>query len=237
MQISDSVFCVDPSCFTSLQKLKDTVDFLFEIRTENKEMEVYVPSEVFKVINLQPEEKFRALAPLIGDWIDIDEHDNIVLMDDETKQKYVSKMRDFFGLFKMLPISSSIGEIDKIGSESLFRNNLKEQFGKHCGNILFEMAAISEKSFAKILSFGEKTISFFRRIGSRVEKGASELKKQIKSKAKIRTPVNIMMYYFAPTPAVIAFIQEFQIQGMHALLDPRFAAIALPLGWFIVANS
>jgi len=233
---NSDIFCLDPSCFTTLEELINTTQFLNEIKKYDQ-IEVYVPTRIYETINLPPEEKFKKLPSLIGDWIDIQEYDNIVAIRDNEKEEYVHAMQNLLRSFAPLPVNKLIGNIEKIGEESLHLHKLKEQFGKFCGEILFEMAAISNECSAKILAFGEKTISFFTRIGSRIEKGASRVKKQIKKKARIRTPMNIMMYFFVPSPAVITFIQEFQIQGLQALLDPKFAAISLPLGWFIVANS
>lgn len=110
----ENSICLDPSCFVSLEKLRDMKHFLNEIRDDDPFFKVYVPSEVYEAINLPPEEKFRKLLPLIADWIVKDERDNIKSMDKETKDEYVYVMREFFDLHKPESTTELIKNITKI---------------------------------------------------------------------------------------------------------------------------
>lgn len=235
MHEEDSI-CLDPSCFVSLEKLRDMKHFLNEIK-DNPFFKVYVPSEVYETINLSPEEKFRKLPPLIADWIIKDEKENIKSIDRETKEDYVYVMREFFNLHKPRPATELIKNITKIGKESLYLDDLIKKFGKRSGKILFEIAAISSEYHAKILAFGEKTISFFRDVGTRIVKGTSTVKKNIKERARIRTPINIMMYFFVPAKTIYEFIDYYQIHGVDAFISTAIVPIALPAGWLLIGNT
>jgi len=231
----ENIICLDPSCFTSLEKLRDTKHFLDEICNDNKFLKVYIPTEINKTINLLPEMKFQKLPLIIEDWIVKDDPDNISTMIQIAKNDYVNIMREILYLHNPKPVDQLVGNIKKTGTNSLHLDDLITKFGESKGKILFEIAAISNEYQARIIAFGEKTASLFSTIGTKILKGISNLKKEIKTKARIRTPLNIMMYFFVPAEPIYKFIEEFQIQGIEGLLlDPK---IVTPLGWFLIANS
>ncbi len=204
------------------------------MRKDDPLLRIYIPTIIYQTIYLPPDQKFSELLRIIQDWIEEDEPDNIKSMDRIAKEDYVLVMREFLTLHSPSAVRELVGNIRKIGRESLYLDDLVKKFGSIHAEILFEMAAISNEYNAKILAFGEKTSSMFKTIGTHIVKGSSRVKKLIKSKSKVRTPVNIMIYFFVPAEPIYTFIQEFKIDGVEGLLDPRLVA---PLGWFLIANS
>lgn len=226
------IICLDPSCFISLERLRDTKNFLDEFSGSN-ELKIYIPTEINRTVNLQPNMKFQKLPTLIEDWLEDEQYD-IRKINQVEKNEYVNIMRQILYQYYPKPVDELIGNLKKTGTNSLYLDQLIERFGKSRGKIMFEIAAISNEYKAKIIAFGEKTVSLFINFGTKSFRGISEIKKKIKDKARIKTPLNIMMYYFVPAESIYKFIHDFQIQGIEGLLNPT---LLIPLGYFLIANG
>ena len=231
MQSNDDIFCLDPSCFTSLEKLRDAKHFLNEIRKDHPSLKVYVPTIIHKTINYEPEQKFRELPPIVKDWIVKDEPKNITSMNRDTKDEYVFVMREFFHLHSPSPANELIGSIRKIGKESIHLDELINKFGNIQGKILFEMMAISSEFKGKIIAFSEMTFSLMRQIGTQIKRGYSKRKDEWRKRAGIRVAVLVAML-FMDQHHMLDFIQHFQIAGFS--FNPVFIPSA---GLIVIGNG
>lgn len=222
---------LDPSCFTSLEKLRDTKHLLNEIRVNSPELKVYIPSIIHKIIFLPPEQKFLELPSIINEWIEKKDSDNIERLDESKKEDYVFVMREFLELHKPIMAEELVKDIKKIGRESLYLDNLIQKFGKLKGNILFEVMVISAEFKGIIISSSEKTFSLMKKIGTEIKRGISTSKQELKHRARMRTPLFIAML-FMEHYGIIDFVEDFQIEGIEIPIEvlPAAGLIALANG-------
>lgn len=59
-------FCLDPSCFISLDILNNTLKVV-EVCKNNYEL--FVPSDIYNIIILELEEKFKKFPVIIREWL------------------------------------------------------------------------------------------------------------------------------------------------------------------------
>jgi hypothetical protein len=69
-EISYNSYYLDASCFSSLEKLKDTLNLLNILKTYANRMTLNIPKQVYEIIILPPDDKFRELPTHISEWID-----------------------------------------------------------------------------------------------------------------------------------------------------------------------
>jgi hypothetical protein len=214
--MSEELICMDPSCFTSLEKLRDAKHVLNEIRKENPSLKVCVPTKILTFINYSPEQKFRELPLLIDDWINAKEPGNIKFIDDDTKNDYVFVMREFLELHSPIEAKEFVGKRDKIGNNSIHLKDLREKFGSLKADILFELMCVSWEYKSKIIAFGGATFSMMQEVGTHVKRGASSVKREMKERARIRTPLIFTMLFMEQT-GMLDFIGTFDIVGLPVL--------------------
>jgi len=102
---NQQIICLDPSCFTSLERLRDTKHVLNEIRSEHPTIQVYIPTDIHKTILLEPPEKFAKLSNIIEMWFG-DESKEVYDFDQNQKNEYVFVMREFLQLHNPKPIKN-----------------------------------------------------------------------------------------------------------------------------------
>lgn len=205
----ENAFCLDPSCFVTLPRLNDTLSALEELTKNQTSQRVYIPSEIYDVVILEPEQKFQKLPKVVKGWLTFSPRHDIRGMGSSDKEKYVSIMRKILQRFEPVPIRDVAKNITKLGKESIHLDDLLEKLGEKARKI-FEMMAVSSRFKAKIISFGQKTESFLREIKITVIKSSSKLKRQIKNNRGIRTSIAIMLFSMS-LPEVQQFINVFQL--------------------------
>ena len=212
----ENTFCLDPSCFVTLQRLEDTMKSLEELTKESK-FKVYIPTDVYQTIMLQPEEKFEKLPKVIKDWLLLDQKKDIREMSREHKDRYVSVMRNILNNFKPVSVKNVADNIQKLGTESIHRKDVLNLFGEVRGKILFEIMTVSSRFKAKIIAFGRKTSKFLRQLRITTIEATSKLKHKIKEKRGIVTAMVIMQFAMNLT-LIQEFINTYQLDQFPFLL-------------------
>jgi len=224
-----NVFCIDASCFLSLQKQRDLLRVIRELRKENPyTLEIYIPNHIYDTILLPPEKKFLRLKEILKDW---KESNTDLEFEDIEMEEYVNNTRHFLSEYKPKPVPEEISNMEKIGTESIYKKDLLEKFGTILADIMWETVSVSEKLGARVISFGEKTISFISKLGSKIRKGYSKRKKRIKHKSEIASQLRFWIFSMISETAAAAFIHEFQIDL------PFIPLTQIPLGLLIVADG
>ena len=223
--------CIDASCFLSLEKQTEFLEVLdFLEKDRNVPLEVYIPSDIYHTILLSPELKFKKLEYFLKGWI---EKKKDLKFSQEEKEEYVRNTRFFLSKYNPKPASEKIGGIDKIGENSIHLHDAIDKLGEIKGKIIFETIAISSEIGARIISFGEKTISFVKKLGSKIEQGYSTYKDRIRSERRIVNRLRILLFVMT-FEFVTFFLTDFQI---HDLDIVNFATSQLPLGLLIIGNG
>lgn len=227
--MGDDIFCIDASCFLNLQKQRDLLRVLEELQTEYPNpIKIYIPNIIYETILLPPERKFLQLKQVLKNW---KESDTDLEFDDREKEEYVNNTRRFLSEHDPKPVPSEISNLEKIGSASIFKKDVLKKFGSVVGNIVWETISVSEKFGSKVISFGEKTVSFISELGTTIRKGYSEHKKKIKQRSEISSKLLFWIFSMMTETAVATFIQQYHISL------PYFPLTQLPLGLLIIANG
>lgn len=227
MNNNGKYLCLDPSCFTSLENLENTWSLL---QAEFHDYHVVIPETVYRVINYDPYEKFANLPIILKDWLEYQKK-NVKEMTASEKEQYVKIMRSILGEFQPSPSTGYVGDLKKIGQDSIELNLLLRHFRENTGKILFELMAVSWKYEAKIIAFSERTFDFMKEVGTEVKRGTSEVKKKIKKKAHIQIPLLIGQLYMGAY-GVMDFVKNYQISGIPLHLEVIPAA-----GLIVLANE
>lgn len=179
--------CLDPSCFVSLEHLKNTISVLEEVW--DRSFPLHVPSEVYDILILPPEKKFQELPKTINRWVDRRTKQNISRLGDAEKGEYVRISRHLLSEFN--PHSTAIHSkrlqdfpIDDI---AVNRNSTTER-------IVFDMMALSVSFGIRIIAFGKKTMNQVKRMKISVLELPSKVKKKVKSKRKIKKNLKILEF-------------------------------------------
>lgn len=213
MKTSD-VFCLDPSCFTSLNRWKDTLEVLEELQTIHSSITVYLSSELYYTIMLQPEEKFSQLLITLEEWLSPRQKHVMREFDNVQKDEYVETTRKFISKYNPKKASILVEGVKKIGTESIHLEDVIAIFGVTTGQMLFEIMALSaSQTTAKIISFGKRTSSLISRLGTPIISARSDFKHKIKDKKKIRSALGFMIFVMS-TDSVHKFMQNYQIQNL-----------------------
>ena len=211
--VSEKVFCLDPSCFTSTKKLAGLHKILHELKIKgNGEFTIYVPTELYNIIILQPDQKFPLLKKLLHGWIGFAES-RYWFLDMHNHSEYVHYIRKLFEEYKIIPAKEIIGNVEQLGEHSIHRADVIKTLGKK-GEVIFEMMAVSsELAKARIISFGQKTISLIAKLGVPVIIAPSKFKKKIKERAEISWLLLISSYLIT-THGATEFLNNYEIENL-----------------------
>jgi|GEM_PF-3914610 len=227
-----NIYCLDPSCFSSLNTLRDTVKVLHHEHPITSR--IIILTDVYNTIMLEPDDKFRALPQVIGDWINRQDPTNIVNLDRGGKREYVAKTRELLSEFNPSPAGQYVSNMEKIGQQSIFRSNVIETLGKVRGKIVFEMLALSDELPAKIIGFGRVTASLMKSFGSSVMEAKSTYKATIKEKLGIRNALVIMAFVMG-MDKFHDFTKDLQVPGIP-LSVPDTVGLGM-MGLLVVGNG
>lgn len=206
-----NVFCLDPSCFTSLDNLGDTLDVLQEFEEMNGSLTVCVPTEIYHTVMLEPKEKFAKLPYVLRDWLNPNNNNEVISLDDFQQDKYVKIMRTILADFKVVTTDSLVENVRRIGEQSIFYDDVIAKLGGSIGIIIFQMLATSYTHNGTIIAFGSRTSTFVRDAGISIKEDYSEFKRRIKKKRGIRGLLKIMRLVMNPT-VLTAILASFGMQ-------------------------
>lgn len=207
---NENTFCLDPSCFVTLQRLNDSLKTLNEFTNREPHIEVYIPTNIYDVIILEPELKFKKLPSVIKEWLMLNPENDIRGMNKERKNEYVRIMREIIEKFRPISAKTVADNITKLGVESIHRENVIELFGSIKGKILFEIMTVSSNFKAKIIAFSHKTASLLNKLKITVIESSSKLKHEIKTNRRIQTGLLIMLFSMG-LPEVQEFINIYKL--------------------------
>lgn len=210
MQHESNVVCLDPSCFTSLNNLGDTLDVLQEFSEIRDSLTVCVPTEIEYTIRLPREEKFAKLPSVLKDWLGKD-NENVTNLKEFQKDKYVKIMQTILGDFRVVSTGSLVVNIRKIGEDSIFYDDVISKLGAAVGMTVFQMLATSYIYEGTIIAFSNKTSTFVKNAGISIREGYSEFKRRIKKKRGIKGILLLMRLVMNPT-VLTAILTSFGMQ-------------------------
>lgn len=179
-------YCLDPSCFTSVQNLQATFNILGSLGDYVNDFTIYIPSKIYDVITLPPEAKFPQLRPLIQDWIEDKEVNPITTLNSEKQMEYVDITRSTLESFKIQSFSFISKGDDRIGTETIYLKDLVSRFGNRVAELLFEEIKLCSELREKIICFGQKTIQLLMDFGISIKEARSDFKRIIKDKTKVK---------------------------------------------------
>ena len=175
---------------------------------------VIIPSELYQTIMSELNVKFAKLPIVLDKWFTLTDSHEIPEIE---KIEYVEKMRIFLQTYQPSPTTGYVGNLEKIGTNSIYKKSLVKKFGKITGEILFDIMAISSEYKAKIIALGNTTFSLIQETNTKIKRGSSKVKKELKTRARIRTPLLIGMLFMSSHNELNNFINEFEIDGISSL--------------------
>lgn len=226
-----NAFCLDPSCFVTLQRLDDTLKVLEEMKKIGPFSTVYIPTDVYDVIVLDIEQKFLKLPSVLEGWLRSDIKKNVTNMNQHQKESYRSIMQRLLEKFQPKPAKFVAEDISKLGTESIHREDVINMFGRIKGKILFEIMAVSSRFNAKIIAFGRKTASLVSKLGITIIESPSRLKHELKRRQGIRTGLVIMLFAMG-MQEIQSFINTYQLENFPLSLASAVSLAAFGV-WMI----
>lgn len=195
---------LDPSLFTSIDKLKDShriLQMLKKYFAENYSgpMKVVMPSDLFVELDGIIKGKTpEMLGKILKIWLPFYPKDHIEALVKyfATDDRYRNALNRLFVDFSPAPAQEYVRDVEKIGVESIHRGETVQQLGEIAGKIVFETLAVSHKLKALVVAFGKRTFNMCKRIGVKVREEVSKFKRMIKSHANVRRALRIAGYAF-----------------------------------------
>lgn len=223
---------IDPSSFTSIRKIDALLHILDQIKfhlTKDGELKVVLPTSLFYSLKLRDPRKmtdiFISWLPFRSKyWV---ENHTIKLVENN---EYRRLLDVFFIEYNPIPAREFVGGMDKIGEKSIFRRELEEKFRFIVGNIIFELVAVSSKLDALIICLGERTISFFERIGQPILRAQSRFKERIRRHERIHSGIR-MIGYALTAQAVGKFIRFLEMD------NPEIRVLGVGAGLIIIGDG
>lgn len=183
---------------------------LDELAKTEPHVEVYIPTDIYYTIILEPEQKFRELPSVIEEWLLLNPKNDIREMSEKQRSNYVDTMREILEKFQPTAAKTVVEGITKLGTESIHREDVIELFGRIKGKIVFEIMTVSTNLKAKIIGFDRKTASLLSKLKVTVIEASSKLKHEIKTNRRIQTGLVIMLFAMGLSE-VQEFINTFQL--------------------------
>jgi hypothetical protein len=192
---------------------------------------VYVPTDIYDVIILDLEQKFLKLPSVLEGWLRPDIEKNVTSMNRSQKENYRSIMQKILEEFQPIPAKFVVGNVSKLGTESIHKEDVINVFGRIKGRIMFEIMAVSSQFNAKIIAFGRKTASLVSKLGITIIESPSRLKHELKERHGIRTGLVIMLFAMG-MQEVQNFINTYQLENFPLSLASTTSLAAFGV-WMI----
>lgn len=219
--------CADPSCFITLENQNQFLKVLNELSNADLPIKVIVPTSIYQAIIKTPEEKFPALEKTLSDWNDSDMKLTYSISD---RRKYVNNTRNMLRNFLVEPADKYIQNVEKLGTDSIYRNKVLEKIGRITGQIIFDILAISSEIKTSIVAFNNKTLDLISSLGIVVKTGHSKYKEKIRTDANIKRLLRFFQFMIGLS-IVGDFFTEFEMEEIP------LSTSELILGVMIVANG
>jgi len=127
--------------------------------------------------------------------------------------KYVNLLKKFKEEFSPIFADEIVGDVEKLGQQSILKNEVIDKLGRVKGNVVFELMAVCEEKTGIIISYNKKTISFIRKLLTPVLEGTSMVKHNIIQLDGFPKYLLFIGTYFS-NEIVNNFINEFDIVGI-----------------------
>jgi len=194
-----SYLCIDPSCLGSERRVFELADLLRTVKEERRQIKLVLPTTVYDILtgrNFGFKDGFMDIAKkwggfTVGHALDSSKHTSL-------HERVLSELKDVLDSFGLSSISALVPHREKIGKNSIFRNDVLKKLGRCVGEIVWEMMSFSERMGASIISFGEKTMSLISSVGVSTLKWHSEYKKTVKERAGIKSTLKFMRLVMYP---------------------------------------
>ncbi len=196
-------FVLDPSGFTSPTRLNDLLRILNIIRQDVKGTEALfvMPHSLFHELSLfiENREISQKLVDVFNAWLPSYSEDHIIelIRGLSVNRDYLDSLKKFFLEYKPTTANEYVGNLDKIGEQTLYRNSLRERLGDLVGETVFEMLAVSYKLKAVMITFGERLAQLAHKAGVILVKTHSEYKNTLKQRGNIQRALRLMGYFLS----------------------------------------
>jgi len=225
---------LDPSLFTSIGRLKDSHKILQALKQHfhPAAMKVVLPSHIFNEFDgILKGRKPEMLGKILETWLPFYPKDHIeaLVKHFATDSKYREALKRLFDDYSPVSAQEYVGDVEKLGRESIHRERIKEELGDIVGKIIFETLAVSQKLKALVIAFGKRTFDLSSRMEVRVKEGVSEFKRMIKRHTNVRRALRIAGY-------VLSFDIARELMRLLGLPDLPFPK-DVGLGLILVADG
>jgi len=171
--------CVDPSFFTTSNRLQKLLPVLNKLKSSKSK--IILPSALRPLFERQikptkemdePFEPTREeTEKLLQAW-----HSGRRRREATDNRKYNELLSHFYEEFKPIFADEIVGDVEKIGEESIYRADALRRLGKLVGNTVFELMAVCALHIGIITCYGRRTLSFIRKLECAVLEGHSRIK-------------------------------------------------------------
>jgi len=193
---------LDPSLFTSVDRLKDARRVLEALRKGS--LRIVLPSSLFDdfkalLMGKNPEhlhEIYKAWLPLYPR-----DHIEAIVKQQSIDRIYLNNLDALFKDYSPIAARDYVENMERVGEKSVWRERVQQKLGPVVGRIAFELIAVSYRLSAWVIGFGRRVYTFLSRVGIKVHESKSRLKKEIKKHSKIRRTLRIAGYAIASDTA------------------------------------
>ena len=208
---------LDPSLFTSVDRLKDALKVLNTLKKEviRNSMEKYAARASVKIV--MPSsliDDFEALLAgrepenlyvIYKAWLPFYPKDHVraIVNHQKTDREYLKNLDILFKEYLPIAAREYVENIEQIGEQSVRRERVQQKLGRIVGRIAFELIAVSHKFRAWIVGFGRRVYTLLSRIGIKIYESKSSFKKLVKRQSNVRRTLRIAGYAIASDAAKI----------------------------------
>ena len=222
--------CVDPSFFSSIKRLNELPKVLKKM--QNNDSQIVLPS-LLKPLSKNMRELDNGDYPLDDNVLELlqkwyPEFNRKNNSDYRLLQESFSKFQE---TFRPIFADELVGDLEKIGPESIHLSDVLDKLGNLVGKTIFELMAVCSEKSGIILSYGRKSITFIRKISTPALEGYSNLKHSMIDMDEAPEYLKILGLSFA-TNYVNDFINHFDIVGL-----PIPVGVIGEFGLLIVADG
>lgn len=235
LALAEGYILYDPSSFISINRLRDAIKVLVTYRYYAIKylhrvygLKVILPTNLYKILrNILEKHEIESIK-IFKRWSPFTSKEDISkqIQNDE----YIKTLKYFFDYFKPQSAYIHIQDVEKLGSESIFKKDVIKKLGQEIGHIIFDILAVSSKFRALLISFGNSTTNFIRRIGTTIFEGHSKFKQHIKRHTNTRKMLKFIIYTFS-SDTIRQFIKDFE------LIDANIVADISRVGMLVIADG
>ncbi|MEM1980792.1 MAG: hypothetical protein QXS96_00845 [Candidatus Caldarchaeum sp.] len=211
-------YVLDVSAFLSIGHLRDMIEIL-NIAVINRERTTLIlPTLLYHELKntITKGEISFELKQILHSWTRRRAYE-----ESSIKKAYIEFLKMLFQNFKIEPAERYVGGEEKIGEQTIRKDDIIKELGNIVGSIVFEILAVSYKLRCKILAFGNTFISLARKMKIATVIFSSKTKDYVKKKAGIRRTLRMLIYLSS-----LGWFQQFLTEKS---LDPSIIVVGLLL--------